>query len=72
MWAMALTELPPEVLQARLPVRYDDNRKFNDKFQAMPERGYIGLFENLLYHPAISVTLSCALQANGAGLSPYI
>ena len=59
MWAMALAELPPEVL-ARLPVRYDDNGNyFNDKFQAMPEQGYIGLFESMLDHPAISVALSC-------------
>ncbi|MGZ8543605.1 MAG: UDP-galactopyranose mutase, partial [Kaistella sp.] len=49
---------PPEIL-ARLPVRYDDNRNyFNDKIQAMPEEGYVTLFENLLNHPDISISLS--------------
>lgn len=58
MWAIELSELPPEIL-ARLPVRYDDNRNyFNDKIQAMPEQGYVTLFENLLNHPDISISLS--------------
>lgn len=62
MWGIELSDLPSEVL-ARLPVRYDDNRDyFNDKFQAMPKHGYISLFENLLDHPAISVTLSCVFD----------
>ncbi len=64
MWAMELSELPAEVL-ARLPVRYDDNRNyFNDKIQAMPEQGYVTLFENLLDHPDISITLSCTFEKN--------
>ncbi len=59
MWGMGLSDLPPEVL-ARLPIRYDDNRNyFNDKIQAMPEQGYLNLFENMLDHPDISITLSC-------------
>lgn len=62
MWAMDLSELPAEVL-SRLPVRYDDNRNyFNDKIQAMPEQGYLTLFENLLDHPDIQITLSCSFQ----------
>ena len=62
MWGMALSALPAEVLK-RLPVRYDDNPNyFNDKIQAMPKHGYLGLFENLLDHPAISVTLDCAFE----------
>jgi UDP-galactopyranose mutase len=60
MWNIGLSQLPAEVLK-RLPVRYDDNPNyFNDKIQAMPKHGYIGLFENMLDHPAISVTLNCA------------
>lgn len=59
MWGIDLSQLPAEVLK-RLPVRYDDNPNyFNDKIQAMPKHGYIGLFENMLAHPAISVTLNC-------------
>lgn len=62
MWGMALSELPAEVLK-RLPVRYDDNPNyFNDKIQAMPKHGYIGLFQNLLDHPAINVTLNCTFE----------
>jgi UDP-galactopyranose mutase len=62
MWALALSELPPGVL-ARLPVRYDDNNQyFNDKIQTMPAQGYVTLFENMLDHPAISVTLSCRFE----------
>lgn len=62
MWGIELSDLPPEIL-ARLPVRYDDNRDyFNDKFQAMPKHGYIRLFENLLDHPAIRLSLSCAFD----------
>jgi UDP-galactopyranose mutase len=62
MWGMALSELPAQVL-ARLPVRYDDNRHyFNDKIQAMPQHGYIGLFENLLDHADISISLSCRFE----------
>ncbi|GAB4253807.1 MAG: UDP-galactopyranose mutase [Methylomicrobium sp.] len=62
MWGIELSDLPPEIL-ARLPVRYDDNCDyFNDKFQFMPKHGYLGLFENLLDHPAITVSLSCAFD----------
>jgi UDP-galactopyranose mutase len=59
MWGMSLSDLASEVL-ARLPVRYDDNvNYFNDKIQAMPADGYLGLFESLLDHPEISISLAC-------------
>lgn len=59
MWGLELTDLPAEVF-ARLPVRYDDNPGyFNDKFQALPRNGYIGLIENMLDSKAIKVTLKC-------------
>lgn len=62
MWGMDLSELPAEVLK-RLPVRFDDNRDyFNDKIQAMPKQGYIGLFNRMLDHPAIKITLNCAFH----------
>ena len=62
MWGIELSELPASVLQ-RLPVRYDDNPNyFNDKIQAMPKHGYTTLFENLLDHPNITVTLNCAFD----------
>lgn len=63
MWGMDLDALPPAVV-ARLPVRYDDNPAyFDDRFQMMPARGYLGLFERLLDHPAIRVTLGTAFAA---------
>ncbi|MDO8938380.1 MAG: UDP-galactopyranose mutase [Methylicorpusculum sp.] len=59
MWGMSLSDLASEVL-ARLPVRYDDNvNYFDDKIQAMPAHGYLGLFETMLDHPDISITLAC-------------
>ncbi|MBS3952709.1 MAG: NAD(P)-binding protein [Methylomicrobium sp.] len=59
MWGMSLSDLATEVL-ARLPVRYDDNvNYFNDKIQAMPADGYLGLFETMLDHPEISISLAC-------------
>jgi UDP-galactopyranose mutase len=62
MWAMSLSELPSDVL-ARLPVRYDNNNHyFNDTLQAMPKHGYLTLFENLLDHPDIAISLSCGFE----------
>ena len=62
MWDMKLSDLPAEIL-ARLPVRYDDNRNyFSDKFQAIPEKGYLGLFKNMLDHDSISVSLSSGFE----------
>ncbi|MDP2178141.1 UDP-galactopyranose mutase [Methylicorpusculum sp.] len=59
MWGMSLSDLASEVL-ARLPVRYDDNvNYFDDKIQVMPAHGYLGLFETMLDHPDISITLAC-------------
>lgn len=57
MWAMDLDELPSSVF-ARLPVRYDTNANyFNNKFQLMPKSGYIHLFENMLNHNNIHISL---------------
>jgi UDP-galactopyranose mutase len=66
MWGISLSDLPAEVLK-RLPIRYDDNPNyFNDKIQVMPKQGYISLFENLLDHPDISVTLNCEFEKSMA------
>lgn len=62
MWGIELSELPASVLR-RLPVRHDDNPNyFNDKIQAMPKQGYIRLFENMLDHPNISISVNCAFD----------
>jgi len=57
MWNMELEQLPTSIV-ARLPIRYDNNSNyFNDKFQAMPKLGYVTLFNNLLNHPNIKISL---------------
>ena len=56
-WGRPCSELPPEII-GRIPVRFtfDNNYYFCDKI-AIPERGYNGLFENLL--EGIEVRLCC-------------
>jgi len=64
MWDLDLDELPASIV-ARLPVRYDEQSGyFNDKYQAMPENGYIELFENLLNHPDIELYLQTSFDRN--------
>jgi UDP-galactopyranose mutase len=47
-WGLDPTELDKSVT-ARVPTRTnDDDRYFNDKFQAMPALGYTAMFENML------------------------
>lgn len=53
----------PELLDssvlARIPVRYDfDNRYFTDRYQALPEKGYTDMIQNMLNHPLIEVRLN--------------
>jgi UDP-galactopyranose mutase len=62
MWALELAELPISVV-ARLPVRYDHTADyFDDAHQLMPADGYLALFERLLDHPRIRVTLGVAFE----------
>ncbi|MDP3761263.1 MAG: UDP-galactopyranose mutase [Ramlibacter sp.] len=61
-WGMDLSELSAGVA-ARIPVRTnDDDRYFTDTFQAMPAEGYSRMFERMLDHPAISVSLGTQLS----------
>ena len=44
---------------SRLPVRINrDDRYFSDSFQALPDKGYKSLFENLLSHQKITIELN--------------
>jgi len=64
MWDLELDELPVSVF-SRLPIRYDEKSGyFNDKFQAMPLEGYLSLFERLLEHPEINVSLLTDFDKN--------
>jgi UDP-galactopyranose mutase len=58
MWGLDLSDMPVSVV-ARLPVRYGNEvRYFDDKYQCMPDKGYLAMFDRMLDHPAIEVQLS--------------
>jgi UDP-galactopyranose mutase len=48
---------------ARIPYRVnDDDRYFTDTFQAMPAQGYTAMFERMLDHPLIDLSLGLAFN----------
>lgn len=54
-WNTPPKHLPAFIIR-RLPVRTDYNvGYFNDSWQGIPIEGYVGLFEKLLDHPAVTV-----------------
>lgn len=56
-WGLDPSELDATVI-ARVPVRVNqDDRYFNDNFQAMPKYGYTKMFENMVSHPNITLAL---------------
>jgi len=56
-WGVDPSELDKSVT-ARIPTRTnDDDRYFNDQFQAMPRHGYTHMFENMVDHPNITLML---------------
>ena len=62
-WNRDPTDLEPSVLQ-RLPVRTnDDDRYFNDTFQALPKEGYTSFVQNMLKHEKITVLLNHPYKA---------
>ncbi|MGD8913953.1 MAG: UDP-galactopyranose mutase [Candidatus Thiodiazotropha sp.] len=57
-WGCSPEEISPEVT-ARVPVFISrDNRYFQDKYQAIPKRGYTHLFTNMLAHENIKIMLN--------------
>jgi len=58
MWGMELEELNPDIIN-RVPVREDDNVLYfpDDEYQYVPKDGYTRMFENILDHENISVSL---------------
>ena len=63
-WGLDLSELSAGVA-ARIPVRTnDDDRYFADDYQFMPAKGYGAMFEKMLNHPNIELTL-------GQNFEPY-
>ncbi len=63
MWALDLEELDAAVVQ-RIPIRYDDESRYfpDDRFQMLPRDGYTRLFETMLDHERITVTLNQAFD----------
>jgi UDP-galactopyranose mutase len=60
-WGLDPTELAGSVT-SRIPVRTnDDDRYFGDQFQAMPLEGYTRMFERILDHPNIEVSVETDL-----------
>ena len=58
-WNKYPSELNKSVLE-RIPIRPNfDTRYFNDKYQALPEKGYTHFFEKILENKNIEVKLNC-------------
>jgi UDP-galactopyranose mutase len=56
-WGLLPEDLDPSVT-TRVPIRVSrDDRYFTDKFQAMPRDGYTPMFERILHHPNIALSL---------------
>jgi UDP-galactopyranose mutase len=57
-WGCEPTELPAAILK-RLPVRFNYNDNYyNNPLQGIPRNGFTEMFEKLLDHPSITVTLN--------------
>lgn len=70
-WGCEPSELPASILK-RLPVRFN----YNDNYYAMPlqgipRNGYTEIFEKMLNHPNITVTLNKKLTAEEIDFSEY-
>jgi UDP-galactopyranose mutase len=63
MWAMDLEDMDASVVK-RIPIRTDrEDRYFpNDAFQMMPRDGYSKIFENILDHERIRITLKTSFS----------
>jgi UDP-galactopyranose mutase len=62
-WGVEPSELDKSVT-ARVPTRTNtDDRYFSDKYQFMPKSGFTKMFERMLDHPNITITLGTDYQA---------
>ena len=58
MWGVSPKKLSTNV-GSRLPIRTnEDDRYFNDDFQALPKEGYTKMIENMLNHKNIDLSLN--------------
>jgi UDP-galactopyranose mutase len=65
MWGIDLEDLNPEIIN-RVPIRNDENEYYfpDDKFQFMPKNGYTEIFNKLLDHKNIKVSLNSKFEKN--------
>jgi UDP-galactopyranose mutase len=64
MWGLELEDMDASVVR-RLPLRLDAEDAYfpDDRYQALPTRGYTALFKTMLAHPRISVELGVDFSA---------
>ncbi len=65
MWGMKLEDISTDIIN-RVPIREDLNELYfpNDHFQNLPTHGYTKMFENILNHPKISISLNTQFEKN--------
>ncbi|HVF80950.1 MAG TPA: UDP-galactopyranose mutase [Flavisolibacter sp.] len=69
-WGCEPTELPAAILK-RLPVRFNYNDSYySNPYQGIPRNGYTEMFEKLLDHPAIHLSLNTKYNS-GQDVSGY-
>lgn len=57
-WGISCEKLPPEII-SRIPIRKNrDSRYFTARYQALPQKGYTKMIENMLDHPNIHILLN--------------
>ncbi len=63
MWSLELEELDASVVK-RIPIRFDEEDRYfpNDVHQYLPEGGYTRVFEAILDHERITVSLNTAFE----------
>lgn len=71
-WGRKIEQLDPAIMR-RVPVYVsEEDRYFTDKYQFQPKNGYTALFEKMLAHDNIAVTLGCnaleRLKIDGGGV----
>ena len=59
MWGKTIEDLDPGIIK-RIPIRDDDNELYfpNDKYPFLPKNGYTTVFDEILLHKRITVSLS--------------
>lgn len=63
-WNKDPVELPISIIK-RIPIRLNYNdRYFNDKYEGIPQNGYTEIFEKLLDHPKIKLSLNTDFFSN--------